>query len=180
MAEKRSGSRRRTTAAAERSNGSNKETASRTEKRGDSRKQTTGRAEKRTDNKKDTTGRTDKRAAEQPSAEQHGADRKRTTAGKAHQSATEAGRNGLSAADAVSRARGTLAALLGLPVEGVLGIDRDGANWVATVQVLELARIPNTTDVLGEYETVLDGHGEVIRYHRTRRYHRGQVEGSER
>lgn len=89
-----------------------------------------------------------------------------------------AGHNDLSAADAVARAREALSELIGRPVEGVLGIDRDHGNWVATVQVVELARVPNTTDVLGEYETVLDDDGELVRYHRKRRYHRGQVDGS--
>jgi Gas vesicle synthesis protein GvpO len=86
-------------------------------------------------------------------------------------------RNGLSAAEAVSRAREALSELLGRRVESVLGIDRDHGNWVATVQVVELSRIPNTTDVLGDYETVLDSRGDVLRYHRTRRYHRGQIDG---
>ncbi len=93
--------------------------------------------------------------------------------------AHERHQNDLSAADAVSRAREALSELIGRPVEGVLGIDRDHGNWVATVQVVELARVPNTTDVLGEYETVLDDEGELVRYHRKRRYHRGQVDGSQ-
>ena len=87
------------------------------------------------------------------------------------------GRGGLSAAEAVTRARESLTELLGRPVESVLGIDRESANWITTVQVLELARIPNTTDVLGEYEAVLDRRGELVSYKRTRRYHRGQVDG---
>jgi hypothetical protein len=87
--------------------------------------------------------------------------------------------NGLSASDAVSRAREALSELVGRPVEGVLGIDRDQDNWIATVQVVELARIPNTTDVLGDYETVLDAKGDVVSYHRKRRYHRGQVDGGQ-
>ena len=98
---------------------------------------------------------------------------------QASTSGRPAGRgNGLSAAEAVSRARETLSELLGRRVESVLGIDRDHGNWVATVQVVELSRIPNTTDVLGDYETVLDNKGDVVRYHRTRRYHRGQIDGS--
>ncbi len=98
-------------------------------------------------------------------------------AAKSRRSAPASG--GLSAADAVARARAGLSELIGRPVEAVLGIDRDHGNWVAVVQVVELARIPNTTDVLGEYETVLDGRGEIVRYQRKRRYHRGQVDGSQ-
>jgi hypothetical protein len=109
----------------------------------------------------------------------------RTQAGRASSKSRSSTRtastqkDGLSTADAVSRAREILSELIGRPVEGVLGIDRDKDNWIATVQVVELARIPNTTDVLGDYETVLDAKGDVISYHRKRRYHRGQIDGSQ-
>ena len=85
----------------------------------------------------------------------------------------------MSALEAVEQAREHLAALLGRPVEAVSGVDRDHGNWIITVQVVELARIPNTTDVLGDYEAILDKNGEVVRYRRTRRYHRGQTDGGQ-
>ena len=43
-----------------------------------------------------------------------------------------------------------------------------------TVEVLELERIPNTTDMLGNYEVRLDGQGEIASARRTRRYLRAQ------
>jgi hypothetical protein len=82
----------------------------------------------------------------------------------------------MSTADAVARARDQLASLLGRRVEAVLGADRDKDGWTVTVQLVELARIPNTTDVLGEYEATLDRDGEIVRYSRTKRYHRGHVD----
>jgi hypothetical protein len=82
----------------------------------------------------------------------------------------------MSALDAAGAAREQLSALLGRPVEAVLGAERDGGDWVVKAQVLELARVPNTTDVLGEYEAVIDRGGELVRYARTHRYHRGQVD----
>ena len=85
----------------------------------------------------------------------------------------------LSAIEAVEHARERLSALLGRHVEGMLGVDRDHGNWIVTAEVVELARIPNTTDVLGEYEAILDKNGEVLGYRRTRRYHRGQVDGTQ-
>jgi hypothetical protein len=81
--------------------------------------------------------------------------------------------------DAASRARAQLSGLLGRPVESVLGVDRDHGNWVVTAQVVELERVPNTTDVLGEYEAILDKRGEVLRYRRTRRYHRAHVDNGQ-
>lgn len=85
--------------------------------------------------------------------------------------------NGLSAGDAVRRVREELPPLLGRPVESVLGIQRDeDENWKVMVQVVELARIPNSTDILGAYSVTLDGDGELIGYERRRRYNRGQAD----
>ncbi len=79
--------------------------------------------------------------------------------------------------EAVRAVREQLPALLGRDVEAVLGAERDGGDWLVKAQVVELARIPNTTDVLGEYEVAIDRGGELVRYSRTRRYPRGQVDG---
>jgi len=57
----------------------------------------------------------------------------------------------------------------------VLGVEKDGKNWSVSVEVLELERVPNTTDVLGKYEVTLDGDGEVVAAHRTQRYLRSQA-----
>jgi Gas vesicle synthesis protein GvpO len=44
------------------------------------------------------------------------------------------------------------------------------------LEVLELRRIPDTTDILAIYEVTLDGNGDMIRCERGQRYHRGHVE----
>src|SRR3954454_841280 len=98
------------------------------------------------------------------------------TSGSSSGGKSRNGASRMSALDAAGAAREQLAALLGRPVEAVLGVDRDGGDWVVKAQVLELARVPNTTDVLGEYEAVIDRRGDVVRYARTHRYHRGQVD----
>jgi hypothetical protein len=61
-------------------------------------------------------------------------------------------------------------------VEAVLGVEHEDSGWKVLVQVVELARIPNSTDVLGAYEVRLDGDGEVTGYRRVRRYNRGQAD----
>jgi hypothetical protein len=66
-----------------------------------------------------------------------------------------------------------LSALTGRPSEGVVGIQRDGDEWVVEIEVLELRRIPNTTDVLARYRVTADESGEVTGYHRLQRYTRG-------
>jgi hypothetical protein len=86
------------------------------------------------------------------------------------------GNGHVSSMDIVRRAKEQLGELTGRPVEGVLGLQRDDDGWIVTVEILELSRIPNSTDVLGSYAVALDGTGELREYTRTRRYHRSQVE----
>jgi hypothetical protein len=88
-------------------------------------------------------------------------------------------RNGLSGREAIERVRRDLPQLLGRPVEAVLGLQRaDDKGWTVTVQVVELSRIPTTTDVLGSYEVTIDERGELVGYRRDRRYHRNQTDQS--
>ena len=86
-------------------------------------------------------------------------------------------RSELSARDAVARVREDLPELLGHEVESVLGVQRDeDGGWVVTAAIVELARIPPSTDVLGAYRVTLDGDGEVTGYERRRRYVRSQAD----
>jgi hypothetical protein len=83
----------------------------------------------------------------------------------------------VSAARVARHAREQMRELTGQPVEGVLAVRRaDEGGWEVTVQVLELQRVPSSTDVLGAYLLALDESGEVTEYRRTRRYYRNQVE----
>jgi hypothetical protein len=65
--------------------------------------------------------------------------------------------------------------LIGKPIESVTGMEKDGNDWTVTLEVLELSRIPNTTDVLGSYEVTLDRNGDLTGIHRTRRYSRAEA-----
>ena len=86
-------------------------------------------------------------------------------------------RGGLSAGEAVEEARRQLGEMIGRPVESVFGMERDDDdNWRMSIEVVELARIPNSTDVLGSYDVTLDGDGDVVSYRRTRRYARSQAD----
>jgi len=73
------------------------------------------------------------------------------------------------------RAAEQMQELLGKPVEGVTGLVKDGDEWTVTLEVLEMQRIPNTTDVLGSYEVKLDTDGELTGAERIRRYPRGEA-----
>ncbi|MBO9520832.1 MAG: gas vesicle protein [Nocardioidaceae bacterium] len=82
----------------------------------------------------------------------------------------------LSLAEIGRRVLGEVEALSGCPVEGMTAIRADDDGWVAMVDVLELERVPETTDVLASYEVNVDGDGAVTGYRRVRRFLRSQVE----
>lgn len=90
------------------------------------------------------------------------------------------GNNGagrLGGREAIEQVRRDLPQLLGKPIEAVLGLERDeDACWQVTVQVVELSRIPNSTDVLGAYRVALDSDGQLAGYRRVRRYQRNQAD----
>jgi len=77
----------------------------------------------------------------------------------------------------VRLAREQLFELIGRPVEQVLSMERDDdGDWQVLVQVVELERVPNSTDVLGAYRVTLDQGGDVVGYRRIRRYVRAQAD----
>lgn len=69
-----------------------------------------------------------------------------------------------------------VADLVGCPAEGVTGIRKNDNGWVVTVEVLEVGRVPETTDVLASYDVHVDTDGDVTEYQRLRRYLRAHVE----
>ena len=86
----------------------------------------------------------------------------------------------LSAAELGEAALATIEQLTGYDPEAVTGLawDGDGEQWTVTVDVLELSRIPNTTDVMAAYDVQLDEQGTLRGYQRTRRFLRGNAEGA--
>ena len=75
-------------------------------------------------------------------------------------------------------ALGEVAELVGCPAEGVIAVRKDGEGWIVTVEVLEMARVPETTDVLASYDVRVDLDGDVVEYQRRSRYLRSHVEDS--
>jgi hypothetical protein len=84
-----------------------------------------------------------------------------------------------SAREVVGEAIKQVHQLIGKPIESVTGMEKDGRDWTVTLEVLELSRIPSTTDVLGSYEVTLDKDGDLTGVQRTRRYPRAEAGGSD-
>jgi hypothetical protein len=85
---------------------------------------------------------------------------------------------GIGGSAAVARARQQLLELTNRECESVSSVSRrrDG-GWTVALEVVELERIPRTTDILASYVVELDEHGELLRYERVNRYYRNATSG---
>lgn len=78
--------------------------------------------------------------------------------------------------DAVQVARECLESVAGKQPESVSGANRsDDGGWVISFDVVELDRVPSSTDVLATYEVALDAAGELDDLTRVRRFSRAQA-----
>ena len=91
----------------------------------------------------------------------------------------EAHRNGGGdAATIVARAREQLAQFVGRNPESISRVEHGDDGWRLGFEVVELPRIPSSTDVMASYAVTVDDSGSVIDYERTNRYYRNRAEGS--
>jgi hypothetical protein len=72
-------------------------------------------------------------------------------------------------------ARTSIEQLVGQPVDSVSGVQATDGGFRVDVEVVEVSRIPPTTDVLATYQVDLDADGEVTGFTRTNRYYRNQT-----
>ena len=76
---------------------------------------------------------------------------------------------------AIQSAREQLRELFGAEPESVSSFGRTRDGWRVTLEVVEVRRIPETTDVLASYEVELDENGDLIAFERVRRYQRSEA-----
>ena len=76
----------------------------------------------------------------------------------------------------VRSARALLGELHGADAESVSSVARTRNGWTVGLEVVEVRRIPDSTDILATYEVELDGDGGVLRFERTRRYSRSEAD----
>ena len=75
----------------------------------------------------------------------------------------------------IARAKEQLRTLTGYEIDSVSAFTRSDGGWRLSVTVVELHRIPPVTDMLARYDVDLDTEGDVVSYHRGKRYFRDQV-----
>ncbi|MFE4669738.1 gas vesicle protein [Streptomyces sp. NPDC056716] len=72
------------------------------------------------------------------------------------------------------QARDELGGLTGLEAETVSSFERTDDGWSLEIEVLELAKIPDTMSLMASYRVDLDPEGRLTAYRRVRRYERGR------
>ncbi|MGW0822635.1 gas vesicle protein GvpO [Streptomyces sp. NPDC002845] len=82
-----------------------------------------------------------------------------------------------SPADALRHARAQFSELTGMHAESVSSFERTEDGWTLEIEVLELARVPDTMSLLAGYQVHIDQRGELTGYRRVRRYVRGRTDG---
>ena len=126
------------------------------------------------DTTKKSAQKSSKASAKKTSTKKTGSKQSGTTARKRAPRA-EPGRK-MSGSQVAEAAVRQLAELTSKDVEGVTGLQKDDDGWQVELEVLELRRVPTTTDVMATYEVRVDTSGELAGYRRVSRYVRGQAE----
>jgi len=70
--------------------------------------------------------------------------------------------------DLAERARQQLAEVTGFKPVAVVGSYKDAEGWHVSVDMLEMARLPESTDVLGTYLVLLDEEGNIVKFEKKR------------
>jgi hypothetical protein len=78
--------------------------------------------------------------------------------------------------EAVAQARRVFQELHGEEAESISHVSRTNGGWVVGLEVVEVRRIPDSTDVLATYDVELDYDGGIRRFQRVRRYHRSEAD----
>lgn len=146
------------------SGGRPRKAASKSASSGSSGEERSGQAEKTTKRPagRSTPRKSASRSAPRKSGTRSGDDAPRASAPKRK-----------TASSVAASAAQQLLELTGKQAEGVTGLERTDDGWTVQVEVVEVRRIPDTTDVLALYEVDVDDDGDLTGYHRVRRYARG-------
>lgn len=118
----------------------------------------------------------DQSEEEEPSAEEPRGEAEADGGEKAAEQPKPKATTGRDAQAVVQEARQQLQDVLGVEPETVSGFERSEDGWAVTVEVVEVRRVPDSTDVLSSYEVTLDDDRNLLGISQKRRYRRSQVE----
>jgi len=73
------------------------------------------------------------------------------------------------------RAKAQLAEVTGFSPVAAVGGFKDEEGWHISVDVLEMARLPESTDMIGTYMVTLDQEGNMVKFEKKRARLRGEA-----
>ncbi|MFJ8357954.1 gas vesicle protein [Streptomyces sp. NPDC093984] len=82
----------------------------------------------------------------------------------------------LSPMEVLRHARAQFTELTGLTAESVSSFEPTEDGWTLEIEVLELARVPDTMSLLASYSVDVSADGELTGYRKVRRYERGRAD----
>jgi hypothetical protein len=68
-----------------------------------------------------------------------------------------------------------LTEISGMAADSISGLERTDDGWLVRVEVVEVARIPDSTSVMASYHVMVDADGTLQSYRREHRYYRNQA-----
>jgi hypothetical protein len=86
---------------------------------------------------------------------------------------------GLTVKEAAKAALEQIMDLTAKPAESITGVERTEDGWRIGIEVVEDRRIPSSADILATYRAEVNEDGQLMSYHRIRRYPRGRGDSSE-
>jgi len=84
------------------------------------------------------------------------------------------GGHGMDIKELAERAKSQLVEVTGLKPVTVTRTFKDEQGWHITLDMLEMARIPTATDVLGDYDVLMSEDGNMLKFERRRTRLRGE------
>ena len=81
----------------------------------------------------------------------------------------------VSIVEITEQAKEQLAQITGFKPVAVVAVFQDETGWHVTVDMLEMTRIPESSDLLGIYETTMDGDGNVLSFERKMTHNRADI-----
>ncbi|HEX3593121.1 MAG TPA: gas vesicle protein [Pseudonocardiaceae bacterium] len=85
-------------------------------------------------------------------------------------------RDGVPLREATEDAVRAFTALVDKPAYGVTGVRKTDDGWSVLVDVVELERIPQSTNLLATYRVDVDERGQLLSYERLRRFTLGAAD----
>ena len=77
------------------------------------------------------------------------------------------------------RAKEQITELTGKKVDTISSFTNDEQGWQVAVELVEMKRLPESSDMLATYAVHLDAEGHLLNYKRTRRYRRDETMSQE-